>query len=78
MKKVLVLGAEKCTTCSELKQNIAKVIQDGGFKASVEKITDIAKVMSYGVMSMPAVVIDDQVKCVGRVPDKAELIQWLA
>jgi len=78
MKKILVLGADNCTTCSNLKENIAKMISDKKMQATVEKITDIVQVMKYGVMSMPALVIDEEVKCVGRVPSEAELNDWLS
>ncbi|MBP7709670.1 MAG: thioredoxin family protein [Rickettsiales bacterium] len=77
MKLIKVLGSEKCSTCTKLKDKIAAMIEAQKLDASVEKITDIAQVMTYGVMSSPAVVIDEEVVCFGRVPSDEELENWL-
>jgi len=77
MKTIKVLGSECCSSCSNLKDKIAKMAADKGIDASVEKVTDIVEVMKYGVMSAPAVVIDDEVKCAGRMPKDSELEEWL-
>ncbi|MCV6598937.1 MAG: thioredoxin family protein, partial [Alphaproteobacteria bacterium] len=67
-KCIKVLGSDCCSTCSNLKSAIEKIIVDKEVDATVEKVTDIAEVMKYGVMSTPAVVIDEEVKCSGRSP----------
>ena len=77
MKIIKVLGAEKCSSCTNLKDKIASMIENQGIDATVEKITDIAQIMQYGVMSNPAVVVDEEVKCSGRLPNEKELKQWL-
>jgi small redox-active disulfide protein 2 len=77
VKNIKVLGSECCATCSNLKEKIAQIIKEKGLKTTVEKITDITEVMSYGVMSTPAVVIDDEVKCAGRIPTDKEIEGWL-
>jgi small redox-active disulfide protein 2 len=78
MKNIKVLGSDCCTTCTNLKDKIAKMIEEKSINASVEKVTDIMEVMKYGVMSAPAVVIDEEVKCAGRLPSDDELNEWLA
>ena len=45
--------------------------------ATMEKVKDIKKFAKYGVFSTPALVIDSQVKCAGKIPTKAEVISWL-
>lgn len=77
MQHIKVLGAEHCSTCTKLKEKIEKMAQEKGLDAKVEKITDIAEVMKYGVMSTPAVVIDEEVKCAGIIPKDKELEKWL-
>ncbi|MCT4552192.1 MAG: thioredoxin family protein [Alphaproteobacteria bacterium] len=77
MKNIKVLGAEMCSSCSNLKDHIEKFVKDNNVEATVEKITDIAVVMSYGVMSAPAVVVDEEVKCFGRSPSDDELKEWI-
>jgi len=78
MKNIKVLGSDCCVTCTNLKDKIAKMIDDKGIDAEVVKITDIVEVMKYGVMSAPAVVIDEEVKCAGRLPSDDELKEWLS
>ena len=78
MKIIKVLGAEKCSSCTNLKDKVANMIKDQNIDATVEKITDIAQIMQYGVMSNPAVVVDEQVKCSGRLPSDKELKEWLS
>lgn len=78
MKKVKVLGSGCCSNCSNLKDIIDKLVAEKGFEANVEKVTDIAEIMKYGVMSAPAVIIDDEVKCAGRMPSHKELEEWLS
>ncbi|NCB49379.1 MAG: thioredoxin family protein [Alphaproteobacteria bacterium] len=78
MKSVKVLGAERCSTCTNLKNQIEKMIEETPLDATVEKITDVAKIISYGVLSTPALVVDEEIKCAGRVPSEKELKDWLS
>ena len=78
MKNIKVLGSECCSTCTNLKDKIAKMVIEQAIDAKVEKVTDICEVMKYGVMSAPAVVIDEKVKCAGRTPTDKELNEWLS
>jgi len=77
MKNIKVLGSGCCSACTNLKDKITQLVADKGIEANVEKVTDIVEVMKYGVMSAPAVVIDEEVKCSGRVPKDSELEEWL-
>ncbi len=77
VKNIKVLGSECCSTCSHLKDKIADMVAVKKLKIKVEKVTDIMEVMSYGVMSAPAVVVDGEVKCSGRLPTDKELENWL-
>jgi small redox-active disulfide protein 2 len=68
--KVLGTGCSKCKT---LEQATRKAIDEMGISASVEKIEDIVKIMGYGVMQTPALVINEKVTISGRVPSISEL-----
>ncbi|MCP4355681.1 MAG: thioredoxin family protein [Proteobacteria bacterium] len=77
MKNIKVLGSECCSTCTNLKDRIQTLIEDKHVDAQVEKVTDIVEVMKYGVMSSPSVVVNEEVKCSGRIPNAEELQEWL-
>ena len=76
MKRVQVLGPG-CAKCEKLKKNAEQAIQELGVVAQVEKVTDINKITSYGVMMTPALVVDGQVKVVGKVASAEEIKQLL-
>ena len=52
-------------------------MKNNGVDAEVIKLEDIKKIMNYGVMTTPAVVIDGEVKLVGKVPDEKEVKKWI-
>ncbi|MBW6515136.1 MAG: TM0996/MTH895 family glutaredoxin-like protein [Candidatus Cloacimonetes bacterium] len=68
---IKVLGSG-CPKCKKLEENVRKALEEKGIKAQVEKVTDITKIMNYGVMMTPGLVIDEKVVSVGKVlgPDK--------
>ena len=63
---VKVLGAG-CKSCHELYENTKAAVSSLGLNVEVEYITDMEKIMAYGVMSMPAIVVNDQVVSMGKV-----------
>ncbi len=64
--KIKILGSG-CPNCIRLEENTKKALEEEKIKAKIEKITDIKKIMSYGVMSTPALVIDEKVVSYGKV-----------
>ena len=68
--KVLGSGCANCHTLEERTIEAAGLL---GIEPAIEKVTDFADIAAYGVMSTPALVIDDQVVLSGRVPTVAEL-----
>lgn len=72
MKKVQILGTG-CPKCEKLKHNAEQAIQETGVAAQIEKVTDIAKITSFGIMMTPALAIDGQVKVVGKVASAEEI-----
>ena len=63
---IRVLGAG-CKACHEQAENAKSAVRALGLSVEVEYITDMEKVMAYGVMSMPAIVVNEQVVAAGRV-----------
>ena len=73
---IKVLGAG-CKSCHEQYENVKKAVEEIGLSVEVEYITDMEKVMSYGVMSLPAIVVNDKVVSMGKVlkaPDVKKLM----
>lgn len=66
-----------CAKCEEAERLVKEAVAEVGVEASVEKVTDFNAIAGYGVFSTPAVVIDGQVKCVGKVPSKKDILEWL-
>jgi protein-disulfide isomerase len=52
-------------------------LSEAGVAANVEKVTDVMQIAGYGVFGTPAVVIDGEVKSVGKIPKKEEVIKWI-
>lgn len=73
---VKVLGAG-CKSCHEQYENAKKAVENLGLNIKVEYITDMEKVMSYGVMSMPALLVNDKIVSVGKVLKPKEVEQFL-
>ena len=69
---IKVLGTG-CAKCKKLEERTNQVVKDLGIDAKVEKVEDIYKIMQYGVMRTPALVIDGKVALSGRLPDDSEL-----
>ncbi|MBW3138848.1 thioredoxin family protein [Ferrimonas balearica] len=74
--KIEVLGAG-CKKCSDVANQIAEVAQQRGAAIELVKVTDMARILDYQVMSTPAVVIDGVVKSTGVVPTADTIAQWL-
>lgn len=73
---IKVLGPG-CAKCKETEKLVREAVSEAGVTATVEKISDFQQIVSYGVFSTPAVVIDGEVMVAGKVPSKSELATWL-
>ena len=74
--KIKVLGPG-CAKCSKTEKLVREVIKETGVDATVEKVTDMMQIASYGVFGTPSVIIDNEVKCTGKVPKKADVLAWI-
>lgn len=77
MKNIQVLGSG-CTKCKKTAELIEETARELGVDAQVTKVTDAQTIMTYGVMSTPAVVVDEQLVHSGSIPREEEIRQWLA
>lgn len=76
MKKIQILGTG-CAKCMKLAENAGKAAEEAGIPVELEKVTDIKKIMEFGVMMTPGLAIDGQVKSVGKVLTVAEIKKLL-
>ncbi|TCJ12973.1 thioredoxin family protein [Parasulfuritortus cantonensis] len=76
MKNIKVLGSG-CRNCETTAKLIEQAAAAKGIAIELEKVTDMAAILGYGVMSTPGVVIDGQVVHAGGVPDRKTIEGWL-
>ena len=76
MKQIKVLGSG-CRNCEITAKIIAQAAREAGVEIALEKITDIAEIMSYGVMSTPGVVVDGKLVHAGSVPGPDQVRSWV-
>jgi small redox-active disulfide protein 2 len=74
--EIKVLGPG-CANCNKLEKVVAETAKEMGITDPVQKVSDIQQILSYGVMSTPALVVDGKVKFAGRVPSKEEIKKYL-
>lgn len=73
---IKILGSG-CPNCKKLEANAKKAVESLGIDATIEKVTDIQDIMAYGVMSTPALVVDEEVKIMGRVASPDDIAKQL-
>ena len=74
--EIKVLGPG-CAKCQKTEEVVQEAVVESGVDANVEKVTDIMKIAGYGVMGTPAVVVDGDVKSVGKIPNKEDVKSWV-
>ncbi len=75
--EIKVLGTG-CPKCHKLEEETRAVAEEMGLDCTIEKVTQVQDIMAFGVMLTPALVVDGQVKVVGKVPDRAEIALLLS
>lgn len=74
--KIEILGTG-CPKCKKLYENVEEAVEQKNIHAELSKVTEINKIMEYGVMITPALVIDGNVKSAGKVPTVEEIKEWI-
>lgn len=72
MQTIQILGTG-CPKCGKLAENAEAAAKDLGLEYTIEKVTDLNRIMSFGIMMTPALAVDGQVKVVGKVPSVEEI-----
>ncbi len=74
--EIKVLGPG-CAKCQQTEKIVRDAVQESGVDIDIEKVTDIMEIAKYGVFGTPAVVVDGEVKSVGKIPTKDEIRTWI-
>ena len=74
--EIKVLG-QGCAQCDRLEKHIMEVLSEMGLPADLEHVRDIQEIAKYKVMGVPALIINGEVMCKGKVPSKKQLKKWL-
>lgn len=74
--EIKILGPG-CPKCKQTVDIVKAVVAERGMDAKVEKVSDLMKIAGYGVFGTPAVVVNGEVKSVGKVPTKEEIKTWI-
>ena len=75
--EIKVLGPG-CPQCDRLEMELMEIMIEMNLPADLEHITDIKEIGKYGVMGMPALIVNGKVMCTGKVPTKRKLKEWLS
>ncbi|MBU4185609.1 MAG: TM0996/MTH895 family glutaredoxin-like protein [Proteobacteria bacterium] len=74
--EIKILGPG-CPKCKQTEEVVRQALTETGVDANVEKVSDIMEIAGYGVFGTPAVVVDGEVKSVGKIPTKEEIKTWI-
>lgn len=75
---IKILGSG-CPSCQKLEMNVRKAVEELGIKnASIEKITDYEKMTKYGIMSTPALVVDEEVKSYCQILTPVQIKKFIS
>ncbi len=66
-----------CANCEKLATLVQEALEETKIEATIDKVTDFQKMAQAGVLSTPALSINGEVKCVGRMPTNQEIMDWL-
>ena len=76
MKQIKVLGSG-CRNCEITANIIARAAREAGVEVEIEKVTDVAAIMAYGVMSTPGVLVDGKLVHAGGIPGPDVVRTWV-
>jgi small redox-active disulfide protein 2 len=66
-----------CAKCNQLEKETREAVKELGIDADIEEVKDITKILEYPILTTPGLVINEEVVCSGRVPNKAEITRFI-
>jgi small redox-active disulfide protein 2 len=75
--EIKVLGPG-CPKCQKTEKIVKEAVAEAGVDAVIGHVTDVMEIAGYGVFGTPAVVVDGEVKSVGKIPGKEEVKAWIS
>lgn len=76
MISIKVLGTG-CKKCQALETKVRSLVAENNINATVEKVSDISEMLNYNIMMTPGLVINEQVKSFGIIPNDDQILKWL-
>lgn len=77
MSKIIKILGTGCPKCQSMTAVVRAVVSENKIDATIEKVEDIMEIMTFNIITTPALVIDDVVTIKGRVPSKVEVLELL-
>jgi len=74
--EIKVLGPG-CARCKKTEEVVREAVAEAGVEAEIQKVTNTMEIAAAGVFGTPAVIVDGEVKLVGKVPSKDQVKSWL-
>jgi small redox-active disulfide protein 2 len=74
--KIKILGTG-CPNCKKLYAEAEKAVASSGVKVDLEKVEKIEEIIKYGIVATPGLVIDEEIKASGRIPQSDEIVSWI-
>ena len=74
--KIEILGMG-CPKCKKLTENAKTAVEELGVKADIEKVEDMDKIVAYGVMMTPSLVLDGKIMSSGKIASVEEIKKWI-
>jgi small redox-active disulfide protein 2 len=74
--KIIVYGTG-CSKCKAVEKAVKEVVDKLGADAEIVKIEELDKIMELGILSLPALAIDNEIKVTGRIPTSSEIEKWI-
>lgn len=74
--KIEILGTG-CAKCQQLEELVRSLVAEAGIEADITKVQDISKILSYGVLTTPGLVVNGDVKVAGKIPSAEQIKGWL-
>ena len=74
--KIIIYGTG-CSKCKAVEKVVKEVVDKLGVNAEIVKIEELDKIMEAGILSTPALAIDNEIKVTGRIPTSSEIEKWI-